>query len=992
MKSIRKKKYNRVISAMLLFVMLFSLLPVPVRAENSGEINIYTAEDFAEFAENCKTDGWSLGKVVVLRSDIDISGLDLDGIAYFNGTFRGCGYTISFTRMQPVGSHYGLFRYIGSNGIVRDLNVCGSIYPKGSASEIGGIAGVNQGMILHCTFSGSVRGENRVGGIAGNNTETGIIVNSENSAILLATNSTGGIAGVNQGLISDCRNQGNINIKELETTMDIGGVVDVGTLNLARNVVNRNNMGGIAGISGGVISGCTNTGIVGFLHTGYNVGGIAGNQNGMIIDCTNEGAVYGRKDVGGIVGQAVPFMEATYLSDQVDVVRGNVSRLNNTLNGVVGTISDTAQEGREYADQMNARYQEEWEQVSQNIVDILDSVSDNTAAVSEYKNNILKAVEEITSQNELLDHNLTMEEIRGQIGEESGGQIREQIEEQIREQISQNRVNDSAMQEAAQKINDNLNIIYDNLQKIQEQYDLNEASEEEFRERLTADLENSRPAEDISQFLTIIDRGRQDAAEGINSAVGQINAALDSADEELTTLRENGLIMDVSEIASAESAKGIVTECFNRGDVNGDINVGGIAGTMNIEYSSDPETDFSLTDGTNVMIRTTVSDVIMNCSNLGSVNAKKNHAGGIVGYQTLGLIYCSEAYGYVAAEAGREIGGITGYSEASVKNCYSLCLLSGGEYIGGICGYGTTIEDCISICEVLCEGECIGAVAGTTSEEGNRAGNLFVSDTLEGIDGISYTGVAEHRTYEEIMQLDGIPEDFHQIRVEFMLDGSMLEEQQLAYGGILNEDSFPEAPVKDGYYVQWDYCGERLTGNAVITAEYIPWVEALGSVETDETGRSDLLAIGEFYHGDRLVLTEITPELLQQLPVTEQSLLRYAYQWEIVSERNDQYPAEIECHFAAINPAEAQLFIRKDNTWVNLSAEQDGNYLVATIPYGTEFAVIENAPASVNYVIIAGGIAILLVVFLLIRKIRRVRGKKRGSSSEKSQDKDEKNE
>ena len=986
MKSIRKKKYNLVISAMLLFVMLFSLLPVPVSAENSDEINIYTAEDFMEFAENCKTDGWSLGKVVVLRSDIDISGLDSDGIAYFNGTFRGCGYTISFTRMQPVGSHYGLFRYIGSNGIVRDLNVCGSIYPGGSASEIGGIAGVNQGMILHCTFSGSVRGENRVGGIAGNNTETGIILNSENDAMLLATNSTGGIAGVNQGLISDCRNQGNINIKELETTMDLGGVVDVGTLNLARNVVNRNNMGGIAGISEGVISGCTNTGTVGFLHTGYNVGGIAGNQNGMIINCTNEGAVYGRKDVGGIVGQAVPFMEATYLSDQVDVVRGNVSRLNNTLNGVVGSISDTAQEGREYADQMNARYQEEWEQVSQNIVDILDSVSDNTAAVSEYKNNILQAVEEITSQNELLDHDLTLEEIGEEIGEESG----EQIREQIREQISQNRINDSAMQEAAQKINDNLNIIYDNLQKIQEQYDLNEASEEEFRERLTVELENSRPAEDISQFLTIIDRGKQEATEGINSAVGQIDAALSSADEELTTLRENGLIMDVSEITSSESAKGIVTECFNRGAVNGDINVGGIAGTMNIEYSSDPETDFSLTDGTNVMIRTTVSDVIVNCTNLGSVNAKKNHAGGIVGYQTLGLIHCCEAYGYVAAEAGREIGGITGYSEASVKNCYSLCHLSGGEMIGGICGYGTTIEDCISICEILCEGECIGAVAGTTSEEGNRAGNLFVSDTLEGIDGISYVGVAEHRAYEEIMQLDGIPEDFHQIRVEFMLDGSMLEEQQLAYGGILNEDSFPEAPEKEGYYVQWDYCGESLTGNAVITAEYIPWVEALGSIETDEMGRSDLLIIGEFYHGDSLALTEMTPELSQQLPVTEQFRLLYAYQWEIVSERNDQYPAEVECHFATVNPEEAQLFIMKDNTWVNLSAEPDGNYLVATIPYGTAFAVVEKAPSSVNYVIIAAGIAGMLVILLLLRTMKRVRGQKKDSSSEKSQDKDKK--
>ena len=44
-------------------------------------------------------------------------------------------------------------------------------------------------------------------------------------------------------------------VDALEPSLDLGGI-DLGTLNLAQTIINRTNMGGIAGASTGIISGC----------------------------------------------------------------------------------------------------------------------------------------------------------------------------------------------------------------------------------------------------------------------------------------------------------------------------------------------------------------------------------------------------------------------------------------------------------------------------------------------------------------------------------------------------------------------------------------------------------------------------------------------------------------------------------------------------------------------------------------------------------------
>ena len=66
----------------------------------------------------------------------------------------------------------------------------------------------------------------------------------------------------------------------------------------------RNDAGGIAGRSSGTVADCTNKGEIGYAHIGYNVGGVIGRQSGTVINCKNMGHVMGRKDVGGIIGQA----------------------------------------------------------------------------------------------------------------------------------------------------------------------------------------------------------------------------------------------------------------------------------------------------------------------------------------------------------------------------------------------------------------------------------------------------------------------------------------------------------------------------------------------------------------------------------------------------------------------------------------------------------------------------------------------------------------
>ena len=130
-------------------------------------IQITCAEDLLELSRNCALDTWSQGKHVALTADISLAGTGYTPIPTFGGTFDGGGYTISGLDLSSGLTPAGVFGTLQEGAVVKDLHVTGSIEPSGHGSSIGGIAGENYGVIAACSFSGTITGTDRVGGIAG---------------------------------------------------------------------------------------------------------------------------------------------------------------------------------------------------------------------------------------------------------------------------------------------------------------------------------------------------------------------------------------------------------------------------------------------------------------------------------------------------------------------------------------------------------------------------------------------------------------------------------------------------------------------------------------------------------------------------------------------------------------------------------------------------------------------------------------------------------
>lgn len=907
--------------------------------EQEAAVEIGDEQELLAFAENCKYDSYSLGRTVSLTKDLDLTGLDFEGIAYFNGTFEGNGHTIRGISLTPKGSDFGFFRYIGESGEVKDLKLTGSITPSGTQENIGGLVGVNYGTVRNCSFEGSVSGQNSVGAIAGRNSGCGQLISCASNALVLATNYTGGIVGTNEGLVDGCRSQSGVNIEELEPTLDLDGV-DLGSFNLTQNIVNRNDMGGIAGISSGVIIDCDNQGTVGFAHTGYNVGGIAGSQSGIIFTSTNEGKIYGRKDIGGIVGQAEPYVESEYLEDKVRQTQSDIKRLNNTLNNISATVTSTSNQVKQYTENINNQYNTSLDNLAGNLSAFNNSISQNNPQAQGYVDNINAAMSDIQSI------------------QSSGGEL---------------------TQEQIDSIQSNLGTINDNLGNLQGTYAQTGQSVQDFTSSVSGQIEAQAQSrtDDIKNIANSIDAGVQSVANSVNSAVGQMNSITNSVSDDLSIITgDEEMITDISSIETAENTDGVVSGCVNYGAVNGDLNVGGIAGTMNIEYDGDPEADLDLTGTVNVRLRSTVNGVAIHCVNYGEITAKKNCVGGIVGLQALGFIYDCEGYGAVASDAGSYLGGIVGNSAGTIEKSYSLCNISGKDYAGGICGVGYTVKNSISASNIESTGEQAGSIAGHLEEEGTAEGNFFVSDTVHGIDNISYAGVADRVSYEDVMAMEDIPEGFHRVTVTFETEDVVQKKKQIAYGGSIVESDYPAVLEKEGFYIEWPPEEELrdIRENLTVTAEYVPWAKSVAGSEKAANGKPLLLIVGEFYEDTELVMEEAAgPEGLAG-DVT----LAYAYAWNLTSDREKTFE-QMEAHFLIPEvEGNVSVYAKQDGSWVKLTTEMDGSYVTAELPYGADFAVVVEPEDMSRYFVMGSAAAVLVLAGIIVWSEKKRKNRQEG--------------
>lgn len=153
----------------------------------------------------------------VLTADIDLSGKQWvpigESSSYsFNGDFDGDGYHISGltvgTSDAADSSLYdiGLFGNVDSGAVIKNVGVSISVN-SASGSSIGGIAGVNYGLVMNCWMTGSVKsaGSGYIGGLLGENDGTvqncyvrGSLEGGDGAAV-------GGLVGFNNsGTVQNC--------------------------------------------------------------------------------------------------------------------------------------------------------------------------------------------------------------------------------------------------------------------------------------------------------------------------------------------------------------------------------------------------------------------------------------------------------------------------------------------------------------------------------------------------------------------------------------------------------------------------------------------------------------------------------------------------------------------------------------------------------------------------------------------------------------------
>ena len=264
----------------------------------NGEYQIYTADDLKEFAaivngtaeginQNTSANAKLMNDIVLNEKiEVDDNGAvtnqeklsewtPIGTSSRYSGNFNGDGHTIKGLYINSEANYQGLFGYVSGSGKVQNLSVSGSV--KGN-DYVGGVVGRNLGTVENCYNTGTVTGNNFVGGIVGDNYPGASVKNCYNTGSVTGSgNSVGGVVGWNSsgGGVTNCYNTGSVS--------------------------GNRYVGGVAGYNYGSVTNCYNIGTV--TGTDDYVGGVVGDNYSSVTNCYNIGEVSGSGlYVGGVVG------------------------------------------------------------------------------------------------------------------------------------------------------------------------------------------------------------------------------------------------------------------------------------------------------------------------------------------------------------------------------------------------------------------------------------------------------------------------------------------------------------------------------------------------------------------------------------------------------------------------------------------------------------------------------------------------------------------
>ena len=435
--------------------------------------------------------------------------------------------------------------------------------------------------------------------------------------------------------------------------------------------------------------------------------------------------------------------------------------------------------------------------------------------------------------------------------------------------------------------------------------------------------------------------------------------------------------------------------------INGDINVGGIVGTMAIEYELDPEDDDTSSVSGRNRREFELKAILIKCCNTGKVTAKRNYTGSVCGHMDLGLITECDGYGDTESENGDYVGGIAGVASGTVRNSYAKCTLKGKNYIGGIVGTGVTadktgssssVTGCYAQVDIPEYEQYAGGISG--AEAGEFADNYYVSDDLAAINRMSYSGKAEPIEYSKLLEVEGLPEEFKQLTVQFVAENETLKTVTCNYGESLDDSVYPEIPQRKGYYAKWDITElTDLRFDTVVTAVYSQYTTALEDSKVRDDGRTIFYVEGQFGDGDEadfeeqsqissdiaVVSTDVSGALesyfsfLDDASMPSDTISREVVeQWKVTLP--DDGLSEHTVRYLAPKGKKDNLdvYVRQDGDvkWEKVETEEVGSYLSFPVS-GTisEIAIVSTLPMQWAWAIVIA--LLLLVLFLLIRMVRK---------------------
>ena len=267
-----------------------------------------------------------------LVNDIDLSGVDFYIMASqyypFRGTFDGNDHTISnFSYTSPEATGAGLFGYV-SYGRIKNLGLIDpNVHVDKGDFHACLVGWLGAGIVTHCYVeSGSVTGQDELGGLVGENGSGGVIMNCYFTGDATGKENVGGLIGHNRGSVTS-----SYSYADVEGRTAVGGLVgrcspgEIANCYAQGNISGNWYVGGLVGSNGS--SGGRNIGTIQNCYSitagGPRNGGLLGaDWGGEISNCFWDVEASGRTTSHGGEGKTTDEMHSagTFLDAGWDFV------------------------------------------------------------------------------------------------------------------------------------------------------------------------------------------------------------------------------------------------------------------------------------------------------------------------------------------------------------------------------------------------------------------------------------------------------------------------------------------------------------------------------------------------------------------------------------------------------------------------------------------------------------------------------------------------